>query len=74
MICLVFDWFEGGLAGLWVVCRWFGWFVGSLDGLSVVWLVCSWSRVLQPTAIFRPRAYQELCETSKAFCENFECY
>ena len=36
MLCLVFDWFEDGLAGLWVACWWFGWFVGSLTGLCVV--------------------------------------
>ena len=39
MVCPVFGWFVGGLAGLWlvwVVCGQFGCFVGGLDGLWVV--------------------------------------
>ena len=39
VVCSVFGWFVGGLAGLWVVCGWFGWFAG---GLWMVWMVCGW--------------------------------
>ena len=38
MVCPVFGWFVGGLAGLWVVCGQFCCFVGGLDGL---WMVSS---------------------------------
>ena len=43
MVCAVFDWFMGSLAGLllvwlladlwviWVVCGWFGWFLGGFE-------------------------------------------
>ena len=48
MVCAVFNWFMGSLAGLllvwlladlwviWVVCGWFGWFVDGLDGFWVI--------------------------------------
>ena len=38
IIWLVYGWFVGGLAGLWVVCEWCGWFAG---GLAVLWVVSS---------------------------------
>ena len=31
MVCSLFGWFGGGLAGLWLTC---GWFVGGLDGFE----------------------------------------
>ena len=49
VVCLVFGWFVGGLAGLWVVCGWCGQFVGGLAGLWVVLMACGWFRVLQLT-------------------------
>ena len=38
MVWPVCGWFVGGLAGLWLVCRWFSWFVGGLAGF---WMISS---------------------------------
>ena len=40
MVWPVCGWFVGGLASLWLVCRWFSWFVGGLAGF---WMISSFT-------------------------------
>ena len=64
VISLVFGWFEGGLACLWVfllVRGWFGWSVGRLAGL---WVVLSFTANAKFYHAIQIILYMGLCDQS----------